>query len=233
MKQLPLAEPLLLVLVGYPGSGKSHFAREISQRYVFATVSGDRIRSEIFDQPAFGKQDEETVGRIASYQLEELVKTKSHIIYDADGMTKNSRMALAKIARDHGYRMVTIWVQTDIETAFFRSSKRSSSRVGDTYSTNISRELFDRLCRQFTPPNGNEPYVVISGKHTYTTQLQTLLKRLQLLQDDASGTRKTVAVSSPRPTLPVYSDVKNSASTDRNDTPKRSKITISRRLKLR
>lgn len=227
MKELPLSEPLLLVLVGYPGSGKSHFARELSSRYNFSVISGDRIRSIIFSQPAFSRQDEDTIKDVALYQLEELFKTKRPVIFDADGTTKQARLHLAKLAKDANYRMLTIWVQTDAETAFIRSSRRSQSKVGDKYTVNLSRELFEQLCKQFTAPSGNEHYLVISGKHTYATQVQTLLRKLKILTEAPKA--KSVPISAPRPTQPVYGDV----TTSRNEEPKRPKINFSRRIKLR
>ena len=44
MKSLSLAKPLVLVVIGLPGAGKSFFARQFSETFGAPMVSGDRIR---------------------------------------------------------------------------------------------------------------------------------------------------------------------------------------------
>jgi predicted kinase len=49
MIKLPTTKPVMIMLYGIPGSGKTHFADELAQCMGAAHVQGDRIRSELFE----------------------------------------------------------------------------------------------------------------------------------------------------------------------------------------
>jgi dephospho-CoA kinase len=70
------------------------------------------------------------------------------------------------------YKALIIWVQTDPTEAKNRAIKIHRG------VTSLSEEAFDMAYKQFQNPTLSEKPVVISGKHTYATQLKTVLKRL-------------------------------------------------------
>jgi hypothetical protein len=65
-----------------------------------------------------------------------------------------------------------VWVQTDP----VESKKRATKKQPD--NSQLDSAQFDAAMRQFQNPTQAEKPVVISGKHTFTTQLRTVLKRL-------------------------------------------------------
>ncbi|MBP9761852.1 AAA family ATPase [Candidatus Saccharibacteria bacterium] len=55
MGKLQPTKPLLVLLYGMPGSGKTFFARQLCDQISAAHVQGDRIRDEIFENPTYSK----------------------------------------------------------------------------------------------------------------------------------------------------------------------------------
>jgi adenylylsulfate kinase-like enzyme len=53
ISKLTLAKPVLIYLYGFPGAGKSYVARNLVETLQAANVSGDRIRSELFESPRY------------------------------------------------------------------------------------------------------------------------------------------------------------------------------------
>jgi predicted kinase len=182
MKQLNVPHPILLLVIGYPGAGKSNMSRQLAEGLGFAWVHGNRLRYELFNEPTFAKQEESVVNNLAEYLLTEMLRTKGHIVFDGNTNTQVARQRLASLGKKAGYKVVTVWVQTDMDTAFARSSKRSPSKQkDDTYASKLTRDIFDRMAAQLAKPLPTEQCVVISGKHTPSVQINTLKSKLEKL----------------------------------------------------
>lgn len=177
MRNLSLPKPLILVLVGLPGAGKSFFARQFAEMFGSPLVSFDRIRFELFAEPQNTTEEQALVGRLAEYQIAELLKTKRSFLVDGGHNAATARQALASLAKKNDYGILVIWVQTDDQTAQLRSMKRNPRKLDDQFSQSLDSETFTSLSRRLTPPN-REEYVVISGKHTFSTQAKMVLRKL-------------------------------------------------------
>jgi predicted kinase len=53
MSKVVPTKPFLILLYGFPGSGKTYFARQLTEHVQAAHVHGDRIRGELFDKPRY------------------------------------------------------------------------------------------------------------------------------------------------------------------------------------
>lgn len=177
MKSLSLAKPLVIMMVGLPGAGKSFFAKQFSDTFGAPLVSFDRLRHELFTDPQFSPDENDIIARVAQYQFEELLKTARTFICDGGCNTRVARNNITQLARKAGYDTLTIWVQTDTGTCHLRATKRNAKRADDQYNANLSTEEFQKQAKILTPPV-REPALVISGKHTYATQARVVLKRL-------------------------------------------------------
>lgn len=178
MKALSLARPLLIMIIGLPGAGKSYFARHFSDTFGAPLVSADTMRFELFDNPQYTANEHGLIKRILAHQLGELVKTKTSVLVDGICNTRQDRQSLEQFAVQHGYGTMLVWVQTDEPTAKTRATTRNAKRAGDEFNSKISATQFADHAKQLNPPVKNEDYVVISGKHTYTTQAKMVLRKL-------------------------------------------------------
>lgn len=172
MRTLSLNKPHLIVMVGIPGSGKSFFIEHFAETFNAPLVSFDHLRNELFHTPTFNNNEYEIIQRIADRQLDELLKTGRTILIDGSAQQRQSRTNLTKKARDAGYETLFIWVQTESVAARHRATKPVKGK------TALSQEQFDAAVKRFSAPHLTEHAVVISGKHTYASQLKIVLKRL-------------------------------------------------------
>lgn len=167
MKSLSLTAPHVVIMVGLPGAGKSFFAEHFSETFSAPLVNWNSIRTQVFDHPTYSKEEDAIVKRIADYTLNELFKTQATLLYEGDTLTQASRQALARTVRDAGYEPLFVWVQTDVTSARARAIKQG-----------VSPDYYDASKKRFTPLKDSDPYVVISGKHTYASQLKIVLRKL-------------------------------------------------------
>lgn len=172
MKPSEIAKPHMIIMVGIPGSGKSFFAENFAQTFKAPIISFSKIYQELFTKPTHGEHEYEVVLRAAQLMFNEIIKTHKTIIYDGPSSKKSDRAILVKIAKDAGYQPIFIWVQTELMAAKKRALKPTNGQLA------MTGEQFDIKLNQFSPPHINEPTVVISGKHTYNTQLKIVLKSM-------------------------------------------------------
>lgn len=181
MSKIVSNKPLLLLLYGYPGSGKSSFARQLCEHLQAAHVQGERIRSELFEQPRYDKEENAVVGQLMDYMAEEFLNAGLSVVYDTNAMRFAQRHTLREMARRSKARPVLVWVQIDVESAFLRVVKRDKRRIDDRYAMTLDRSTFENIVSYMQNPRNIEDYFVISGKHTFVTQLNAIIKRLQEL----------------------------------------------------
>jgi len=185
MKGLSLSRPIVMMVVGIPGAGKSHFARQFADVFRTPLVSFDKIRYQLFSEPQFSKDEELLVASLMNGQMQELYKTQKSFIIDGAVNSRAARSEIERVARTHDYGYLTIWVQTDNDSAMYRSVSRSKRRAGDAYNTAMSEEQFLNFAKRINPPRDKENHAVISGKHTFATQAKIVLQKIVSPRDGA------------------------------------------------
>lgn len=169
--------PILILLYGFPGSGKTHFARQLSDDLQSAHVHGDRIRHELFEQPRYDREENAVVTQLMEYMTEEFLSAGLNVIYDTNAARFGQRRALRDMARRHGADSIIVWFQMDADSAYQRTRMRDRRKSDDKYARDYSSELFKRYVSHMQQPQ-NEDYVVVSGKHVFTSQRTAILKKL-------------------------------------------------------
>lgn len=171
MKPLTSASPHAIIMIGIPGAGKSTFADHFAETFQAPIVSETKLQRQYdLSEPA-AETLRDTI-------LTEYMKTHRTVLIDGGLEAKDKREELVRKLIKSGYRPLIVWVQTDTTEAFRRASKPYPKGSG------LSSEEFERLLDIFQAPGEKEKMVVISGKHTYASQLKIILK--QLATPDAS-----------------------------------------------
>jgi hypothetical protein len=87
---------------------------------------------------------------------------------------------LRELARKAKAQPLLVWLQIDQDSAFARLNGRDRRRADDKFAGPNDRATFERIAGGMQNPQ-NEDYIVVSGKHTFDTQLSAFLKRLREL----------------------------------------------------
>lgn len=192
MTKLTLKHPTLIMAYGYPGVGKTYFARQLCEDINAAHIQGDRIRYELFEEPRYDKQENDIVAHLMNYMAEEFLAAGVSVVYDANAYRLNQRREMRELARKAKAHSLLVWLQIDPESAFARVSRRDRRKTDDKFSPPIDEKVFRNIARSMQNPVPTEDYVVLSGKHTYQTQRSSFLKRLydhHLLQTQETTTK--------------------------------------------
>lgn len=189
MKPLTPNTPHVIIMVGIPGSGKTTFAEHFAKTFD-APYINPRIISEMIGS------DAETTEKITKLLFDELLKTNTTLIYEGSTYMRTQRMALENMVTKAGYKPLLVWVQTDPAESKHRATKKQKG------TTSLTSAQFDAALRQFQNPSETEKPVVISGKHTYPTQLKAVLMRLASPRPQTSqAQQKTQPPTPPHPRI--------------------------------
>jgi len=183
MKSLNLTKPHLIIMVGIPGAGKSFFAEHFTDTFKAPIVSSEKMRRELFKLPKFSKEEDLIISKITNCMLDQVLKTNRTIVYVGKTSSETDRAVISKKAREADYEPLFIWVQTEPAAAKKRAIKRT-----DGLST-ITADQFDLSLKKFSTPIHKKNTIVISGKHTYPSQLKIVLKRLAGPQEKTNVTK--------------------------------------------
>lgn len=102
--------PALVVMVGPPGTGKSHLVRQVRSRVPAATVQSDEIRRSMIDRPQYTPDENRRVFRVAHDLTERMLRGGESVIFDATNLRERNRRELYEIAERAGARVLVVHV---------------------------------------------------------------------------------------------------------------------------
>lgn len=176
-------KPFILILYGYPGSGKSTFARLFADEIADTIhLHADKIQAELTKELGnLGGNPDLVQQKIIGYLTREFLSSNMNVILDIPVYKKSDRRKINRSAKELNAALVTVWLQIDLESAFERLRKRDKRKVNDRYARDYTRTEYDAIVNTSQNPNG-EDYVVISGKHTFNTQRAAVFKKMEELK---------------------------------------------------
>lgn len=198
---LSAAQPLLVLVVGIPGSGKSFFGRQFAESYKFFYIDSGRYESELEGLHSSNQEISAAAKKLVNATYEQALKCFKHIVLEGHFSTPKEREEMLSKARKAGFGTLIVWVQTDEETAQARALNRDRRRADDKYSLEINQDEFDEASRKFQNPNPKkEVFVVVSGKHDFKSQGVVVLKKIASMYVKGMGTPKLPTSSNPAAT---------------------------------
>ena len=178
MEKIVPEKPVLILLYGFPGSGKTYFSRQLCEEVQSAHLEEDRIRYELFEKPRFTNQENFALSKIMEYMTGEFLTAGISVIYDMNAMRVSQRRSLREIARKRRAEVLIVWFQLDADTAYLRNNKRDRRRLDDRFAAGYNIEQFKQVAAYMQQPEPTEDFIVTSGKHTYPSQRSNVFKRL-------------------------------------------------------
>lgn len=168
-------KPFLMLLYGYPGAGKTTFARQFCQEMPIVHLHAEKFKHEVHE--ASHGQASGIAPRLLEYMTSEFLSSGVSVILDTPVHKKAERRRYAQLAKKAKASVVLVWLQIDYESAYARTQKRDRRKIEDRYASEYSESDYQSIINESQNPD-NEDYIVISGKHTFQTQRGTVMKKL-------------------------------------------------------
>jgi predicted kinase len=102
------AQPILVLLSGLPGTGKSFLARRLTAALPFVVIESDRVRKVLFPQPRYTAEESRWVHRTCHALMDRLLRGGVRVIYDATNLVEYHRELVYRSAREAGAKLVVV-----------------------------------------------------------------------------------------------------------------------------
>lgn len=169
--------PVIYVMLGHPGSGKSFFARQYAQAGRIALIDSERIRYLLFEDPNYSSEEDKVVLNLMDYMADQFLDSGMSIILDGMNSTRARRRELRVKAQKYAAHPLVVWVQSDVNTSFNRAKSRDRRNPDDKYARQLSSVEFESQSAKVKLPQ-HEDYVVISGKHVFRNQYNAVRQKI-------------------------------------------------------
>ena len=139
---------VLIVLCGLPGSGKSTYAKYITECSPFECVSTDQIRKDLYGNENI-QGDGNKVFTTAFAYLQGYGLAGINCIFDATNITPRARRKVVQKCRQYYDLIICKYIDTPLDVCLHRNSQRE--RV-------VPKEVILRMYKNFTLPSREEGF---------------------------------------------------------------------------
>ena len=149
---MPNGRPVLVVIMGFPGVGKSHVARRLCAEIGAAHVASDELRSRLFIAASYGDEENQAVFAAAAALVDSLLAGGHRVVLDATNLRSRNRERAVSVARARGVPIVHVFVDAPDAEARVRLAARRTARAPDDHS-DADERIYDRMRADgFEPP---------------------------------------------------------------------------------
>jgi len=147
-KDIPTtAWPVLFMISGLPGTGKSYLSRRLAERVSAVIIETDRIRKTLFDPPTYSAKESERVHRVAHQLIERLLRKGVRVIFDATNLVEFQRETVYHIADRLGAKLVIIRTTAPEEVVRERLARRKE-RIDEQDVSDADWNVYKRMRRR-------------------------------------------------------------------------------------
>ncbi len=167
-------QPTLVVLVGPPGTGQSHLARELAARVPLRIVETDDIRRRVArGQPDYSEKENARVYFTAHRELERLLRSGENVAFDATNIYRSGRKKLYRIADRAGARVLIVRTEApDSEIA--RRLERRRAGMNPLDRSEADWEVYARMKAELQEVT--RPHLVVDTSHDLEPALATMAR---------------------------------------------------------
>lgn len=188
--------PSLVILCGLPGTGKSHFARELAQRAPFLWLNSDRIRKALVALPCYSRREHRRVFAVMHVLTHGYLADGCSVVFDATNLNERVRAPLYAIAADIGVDPVIIRFTASPALVRQRLADRASG-AADAAQSDAGWEVYSRMAEADQPVP--HPHILVQTPEDMEPVLQETLRRTGLCRNK-DGTMNPRNPANPSPT---------------------------------
>lgn len=184
-----MKQPLLIVFLGFPGSGKTYFATHLARELNAVTLNSDALRLSMFKSLDTIESIRQTdrarlyvdVFGAMDYATTQILLAGHSVIYDAQQTKRENRKSIENIALEANALPILVWIKTDKNIALKRGQEREERSDSLQYTEEKMQMLIDRFDKVTDFPEQDENVIEINGELPFTEQLTSFQEQLSKL----------------------------------------------------
>ncbi len=147
-------QPVLVMLCGLPGTGKSTLARRLADQLPAVIVESDRVRQTLFTPPTYTAEESQRVHKVCHILIGWYLRHYYHVVYDATNLYEHHRQLAYRLAARSGARLAVAEITASDEVVRERLAPRGRRGMppctSDDYS-DADWQVYERMRRRAEP----------------------------------------------------------------------------------
>lgn len=172
----PRATPILVVVSGLPGSGKSHFCRRLASRFPLARLESDALRKALFGQPTYSAEENSRLFSACHRVLDRLVGAGVPAIFDATNLREEHRRQVSDIADKHGAKLILVRLEAPPPVVQERLAARAGGGDAEDLS-DAGPEVYERMRRDAEPIR--RPHISVDTSGDIEPAIAAVLREME------------------------------------------------------
>lgn len=171
-------QPLLFYTIGYPGAGKTSFARQLARWFGGAHLQADKIGMQLFVLPTFSEAERAAVYQHMDHQAIIALNEQRVVLYDGTLNSLQQREHLRQVAARQGAQAIGLWLTLPIDVAKERAGRIRNVGNGQIGGRVVPPAVFDRHVAAFQAPGHDEVIARVDGMQPFGFQYRNLRQQL-------------------------------------------------------
>jgi predicted kinase len=171
------ADPVLVMLCGLPGSGKSHLARSLADVLPFAIIESDQVRKILFPECSYSGEESRWVHRTCHALMAKLLRKGVRVIYDATNLHERHRELVYRLADGEEVKLIIVKAVAPEELAYDRLQSRQGGDGETKEVSDADWRVYRRMERMVEPIGRN--YVVVDTSQDLNPSITKLLRLMK------------------------------------------------------
>jgi len=167
----------LIILSGLPGTGKSHFAREIWQRKDIRIVESDVVRKLMVPKPTYSKAENTALFYRCHGYIREYLASGDSVIFDATNLREVYRKPVYEIADDLGAKLIVVQMWAPYEVALTRLLERSTGKGSESDNSSADGVVYKRMMS--SQEAISVPHLTVDSSQDITPMVDYILEEMK------------------------------------------------------
>ena len=120
-----VVKPVIVLVSGLPGTGKSFFCRKLAEKVPLLILESDRLRKTIFVSPDYSPEESTRLFNACYTLVDEILREGVSIIFDATNLSERHRERIYNIADKNGAKLIIVEVKAPADVIYQRLHNRS------------------------------------------------------------------------------------------------------------
>jgi len=168
-----MAQPILYMLLGYPGAGKTTAAKILEKLTGAHRLTSDEERLKMFPDPKFTQDEHAYLYKRLDEETEELLTNGQSVIYDANLNRYAHREEKYRICQRANAKPVLIWLNTARDISKTRATDKTRYKLWPLNET--AEAMFSRIADLIETPREDESPIIITGSNLSPEKVQAAL----------------------------------------------------------
>ena len=163
-----VAEPVLVVVSGLPGTGKSYFCKRLAERMPAVILESDALRKTLFPKPSYSQTESARLFKAIRLLVERLLRRGLSFILDATNLSERYREYFYSIADRLDVKLVLVSVEAppllvkERLEARLRNPRERSDASWEVYQK-MSRSV-EKITRKYYVADTSRDITPVLGK---------------------------------------------------------------------